>query len=92
MFVGDSTTGNYRSLGKNKLINSEFYYVDVSSAELACNKLKYKMVARSIGLENICSFETDVIDISETNVLKRKDDRSSGTISKARNRKSRGIR
>lgn len=92
LFVGDSTTGNYRSLGKNKLVNSEFYYVDVSSSELACNKLKYKLVARSTGLENICSFETDVLDISETNVLRRKDDRSSGVISRVRNRKSRGIK
>lgn len=85
LFVGDSTTGDYRSLGKNKIVDSDFYYIDVASPELAANKLKYKLVARSIGFENIATFESKLVDISSTNILKRKDDSSSvGTIGKLR--------
>jgi hypothetical protein len=91
LFVGDSTTGEYRSLGKNKIIESEFYYIDAASSELAANKLKYKLVARSVGFENIATFESNLIDISSTNILKRKDDRSSvGQITKTRLDKFKG--
>ena len=91
LFVGDSTTGIYRSLGKNKIVESDFYYIDVASSELAANKLRYKLVARSIGFENIATFESKLVDISPTNVLKRKDDRSAvGRIGKLRLDKHKG--
>ncbi len=92
LLVGDSTTGEFRSLGKNKLVNSQFYYIDASSADLACNKLKYKLIARSLGFENIASFETDLIDIASTNVLRKRDERATlGAIGLNRQDKFRGI-
>ena len=79
LFVGNSTTGGYNTLGKHKLVDSNFYYVDTGSTKLACNKLKYKLVGRSMGYENIITVVSDLVDISQSNVFTKRIDDSTGT-------------
>ena len=93
LYVGDSTTGDFRSIGKNKLANSNFYYIDAASADLAANKLKYKMTARNFGFEDIVTFESNIVNISQTNVAKRKDERTNvGNIGIVRLNALRGVK
>ena len=67
LLVGDSTTGEYVSLGKHRIMTSDFYFLDTKSVKLACNKLKYKLVVRSIGFVNEYDLVSNVVDIGVTN-------------------------
>jgi hypothetical protein len=70
LLVSDSTTGEYVSLGKHRIITNKYYFLDTKSVKLACNKLKYKLVVRSIDFINVYDLVSNVVDIGLTNVRK----------------------
>ena len=92
LFVADTTTGIYVSLGKHMIRTKEFYFIDTESSKLACNRLKYKIVGRGMNFDNIFSAATELIDISETNKKITGRGRRPGThTGKMMNRKIRGL-
>jgi hypothetical protein len=70
LLVGNSSTGDYMSLGKHRIVTSEFYFLDFKSVLLPANRLKYKLVGRSIAMENIFTTTSNLLDITYTNVVR----------------------
>ena len=93
LFVCDSTTGSYTTLGKSKLVQGSFYYIDAIGPRLAANKLKYLLVGRDARFDNVIQMKSEKVDISVTNIREETiEELSSSTKTAAQNRKSRGLR
>ena len=69
LMCGDSTSGTFTSLGKFKLVDKNFYFIDVYGPKLAANKLRYMLIARDTAFKNIFTIKSDPIDISQTNIV-----------------------
>jgi len=73
LYVGNTTSGTYVPIGKFKLVNPNFYFLDTYSAKIASNKLKYVLIGRDMEFKNIFTFKSDMVDISKTNMRSEKD-------------------
>ena len=93
LFVCDSTSGAFVSLGKHKLVSGNFYYIDAQGPRLAANKLKYLLVGRNMTFDNVIKLKSRKVDISVTNIREENVEELNTTeVTASQKRKNRGLR
>ena len=71
LLYANSSNGAWTSLGKHKLSNSKFYYIDTIAPTLAANKIKYALIGRNYSMVRIFNVASPELDIKPYNYTER---------------------
>tara|TARA_R110000851_G_scaffold37420_4_gene96657 strand:+ start:75 stop:2483 length:2409 start_codon:yes stop_codon:yes gene_type:complete len=77
LLYADSSSGGWTSLGKNKISDLKFYYVDTRAPQLATNKIRYALIGRNSSMERIFSTVSADINLQPHNYIEKPKKKSS---------------
>mgnify|MGYP001178883396 CR=1 FL=1 len=80
ILVANSTDGTWLTLGCHKVDTTNFVFIDDVGPSLACNKIKYCIIGRSLSFDEVFRAAGDTISLKKYNYIER-DDVSSNSIS-----------